>query len=90
MGSDGMTIDREGNDYLTGYGVTVFNKEGNKIAFIAIPEQWTANVRIGGKDRDSLFITASTGFYSIKLRVKGAYRAPISSSLPATRAYGHT
>jgi sugar lactone lactonase YvrE len=28
MGSDGMTIDTEGNVYLTGRGVTVFDKSG--------------------------------------------------------------
>ena len=31
MGSDGMTIDNEGNVYLTGKGVTVFNPEGKQI-----------------------------------------------------------
>ena len=32
MGSDGMTIDSEGNVYLTGHGVTVFDKAGKQIA----------------------------------------------------------
>ncbi len=73
MGSDGMTIDSDGNIYLTGQGVTVFNREGNKISTISVPEEWTGNVCIGGKDRKTLFITASTGLYAIKLRVKGAY-----------------
>ena len=34
MGSDGMTIDNEGNLYLTGNGVTVFNSGGEKIEHI--------------------------------------------------------
>ena len=71
MGSDGMTIDKEGNVYLTGRGVTVFNSKGEKIQQIDVDESWTANVCFGGKDRDTLFITASTGFYAIKMRVKG-------------------
>ena len=71
MGSDGMTIDREGNVYLTGRGVTVFDSKGEKIQQIDVDESWTANVCFGGKDRDTLFITASTGFYAIKMRVKG-------------------
>jgi gluconolactonase len=71
LGSDGMTIDEENNLYLTGRGVTVFNKEGQKIEHIAIDEPWTANVCFGGKDRQTLFITASKGLYSIRLRVKG-------------------
>jgi gluconolactonase len=71
-GSDGMTIDSEGNLYLTGRGVPVFDKTGEKIEQIDVPEGWTANACIGGKDRQTLFITASKGFYSIALRVKGA------------------
>ena len=72
MGSDGMTLDSEGNVYLTGKGVTVFDKTGSKIEHIEVPEPWTANVCIGGKDRQTLFITASKCLYSIRLRVKGA------------------
>jgi gluconolactonase len=71
LGSDGMTIDAENNLYLTGRGVTVFNRDGQKIEHIAIDEPWTANVCFGGADRQTLFITASKGLYSIRLRVKG-------------------
>jgi len=71
LGSDGMTIDTEGNVYLTGKGVTVFDKTGKQIDHLDIPEPWTANVTFGGKDRDLLFITASTSLYGAKLRVKG-------------------
>jgi gluconolactonase len=71
LGSDGMTIDNEGNVYLTGRGVTVFDKTGKQIEQIAVPEGWTANVTFGGKDRDLLFITASKSVYGVKMRVKG-------------------
>jgi len=71
MGSDGMTIDNQGNVYLTGKGVTVFDKDGKQIEVIAVPESWTANVCIGGKDRKSLYITASDSLYSIRLKVAG-------------------
>jgi gluconolactonase len=73
MGSDGMTIDTKGNLYLSGNGVTVFDKTGKKLGNIPVPEKWTANVCFGNKDRKSLFITASTGLYRIKTSVKGAY-----------------
>jgi gluconolactonase len=72
LGSDGMTIDEEGNVYLTGKGVTVFNRSGSQIAHIEVNEPWTANVCFGGKDCRTLFITASTGFYGIHMRVKGS------------------
>ena len=72
MGSDGVTLDAEGNLYLTGRGVHVFNKSGKKIEHIAVPERWTANVCFGGRDMHTLFITASKGLYGLKMRVKGA------------------
>jgi len=66
MGSDGMTIDDEGNVYLTGQGVTVFNPKGEKIAHIPVEAGWTANVCFGGKDRKTLFITASEKVYKCR------------------------
>jgi gluconolactonase len=75
LGSDGMTIDAEGNLYLTGKGVTVFDKTGKQIDHIDVPEKWSANVCFGGKDHQTLFITASESLYSIQLRVKGANSA---------------
>ena len=72
MGSDGMTIDSAGNVYLTGKGVTVFDRTGKQIEHIAVEEPWTANVCFGGKDRHTLFITAGKSFYGIHMRVQGA------------------
>jgi len=71
MGSDGMTIDNKGNIYLTGKGVTVFNKKGEKIAHIPVEAPWTANVCFGGADRKTLFITASENLFSLRMRVRG-------------------
>jgi gluconolactonase len=71
-GSDGITLDSEGNLYLTGRGVMVYNKDGKLIERIQINEPWTANVSFGGKDKKTLFITASKGLYAVKTRVKGA------------------
>jgi gluconolactonase len=71
MGSDGMTIDSEGNIYLTGKGVTIFDRTGKQIGNIAVPEEWTANVCFGDPDMKSLFITASKGFYRMRMKVMG-------------------
>jgi gluconolactonase len=78
LGSDGMTIDDRGNVYLSGRGtgtngtgVTVFDKTGKQIEHIDVPERWTANVCFGGKDRQTLFITASKGLYGLRMNVKG-------------------
>lgn len=69
-GSDGMTIDQQGNVYLTNKVVSVFNSKGENIARIEVPEQ-PSNVCFGGKKRNILFITARTSVYTLKMRVKG-------------------
>ncbi|MFH5832901.1 SMP-30/gluconolactonase/LRE family protein [Halalkalibaculum sp. DA384] len=71
MGSDGMTIDEQGNIYLTGDGVTIFNKAGRQVEHIPVPENWTANVTFGGSDRQTLFITASRSVYTLQMNVEG-------------------
>jgi gluconolactonase len=75
LGSDGMTIDTDGNLYLTGKGVSVVGPDGKTVDQIDVPEDWTANVSFGGPDHRTLFITASKGLYAIRLRVRGANAA---------------
>ena len=72
LGSDGTTLDTEGNLYLTGKGVSVFDTEGRRVGQVDVPEPWTANVSFGGRDHRTLFITASKGLYAIALRTQGA------------------
>jgi gluconolactonase len=60
--------------YLTGNGVTVFDASGKKVRQIDVPERWTANVCFGGNDMKTLFITAGTGLYAVKMNVRGAAR----------------
>ncbi len=74
-GSDGMTMDEDGDIYVTGHGVWIFDKKGEQIGHIDVPEAWTGNLCFGGPDRKTLFITASKSFYSIRMRVKGANAA---------------
>ncbi|RRQ47532.1 SMP-30/gluconolactonase/LRE family protein [Maribacter algicola] len=73
MGSDGMTLDKKGNVYLTGQGVTVFDKSGKQIEHIDVQENWTANVTFGGPKKDLLFITAMDAVYTLQMNVKGAH-----------------
>ncbi len=73
LGSDGMTIDADGNLYLTGRGVTIFDKDGVKIGTVPVSENWTSNVCFGGADRAWLYITASAHVYRIRTRVRGAH-----------------
>lgn len=71
LGSDGMTLDNRGNVYLTGDGVTVFDKSGKQIKHIEVPEKWTANVTFGGPNQDILFITAMDAVYTLEMAVHG-------------------
>jgi plastocyanin len=66
-----MTLDNQGNLYLTAGTVLVFNPQGKKIADIPFPER-PSNVCFGGKDGKTLFVTARTGFYSLDMKVAGA------------------
>ena len=70
-GSDGMTVDNQGNLYLTGVGVTIYNASGLKMGNIAVPSDWVSNVCFGGKDRKTLFITASESVYTLQMQVRG-------------------
>jgi len=69
-GSDGMTIDSEGNIYLTGKVVSVYDSKGNKVETIEVPER-PSNLCFGGPDKQTLFITARTSLYSLRMRVRG-------------------
>ena len=71
MGSDGMTIDDAGNVYLTNHGVTAFDRTGKQVLHIEVPEDWTGNICFAGKDRQTLFITASKSIYAIRTRTHG-------------------
>jgi len=73
LGSDGMTLDNQGNVYLTGDGVTVFNKNGVQILHIPIAEKWTANVTFGGQEQNILFITAMDAVYTLEMKVNGVH-----------------
>ncbi len=69
-GSDGMTLDEHGNVYLTTDVVLIYNPAGQKIETIQIPER-PANICFGGKQNQTLFITARSSLYYLEMRVKG-------------------
>ncbi|KQN35259.1 gluconolactonase [Pedobacter sp. Leaf41] len=69
--SDGMTLDSNGNIYVTGKGVNIYKPTGEQIGHINIPEEWCGNLCFGGKNKNILFITASKSLYKIVTTVKG-------------------
>ena len=70
-GSDGMTLDERGNLYLTTRGeVVIHDVSGRLVRRIGMPESPT-NVCFGGKDGRTLFITARTSLYALRMQVRG-------------------
>jgi gluconolactonase len=68
---DGMKLDSQGNVYCCGPGgIHVFSPEAVDLGVIRVPE-YTANMAFGDDDLRSLYITASTSVYRIRVRVPG-------------------
>jgi gluconolactonase len=68
---DGMKIDSSGNVYSCGPGgIHVFAPDATCLGVIKVPE-YTANFCWGDDDLKSLFITASTSVYRIRVAVSG-------------------
>ncbi|MFB2970849.1 SMP-30/gluconolactonase/LRE family protein [Aerosakkonema sp. BLCC-F183] len=68
---DGMKVDVQGHIYCTGAGgVWVFDREGNHLGTIVTPEQ-PANCAWGDRDWQSLYITAQTSVYKIRVNIPG-------------------
>lgn len=70
-GPDGLRVDKKGNIYGSGPGgVWIISPEGKHIGTIKVPER-VSNVAWGDKDGKTLYITASTSLFRIKLKVPG-------------------
>lgn len=68
---DGMTLDQAGNIYCTGPGgVWVIDALGNHLGTIVTSEQ-PANCAWGDEDYKSLYITATTSIYKIRVTIPG-------------------
>jgi gluconolactonase len=70
-GGDGCTIDTKGNLYVTStIGIQVFDPTGKFLGYIAFPEQ-PANVTFGGTDMKTLYVTARTSLYTVRMEATG-------------------
>jgi len=68
---DGMKVDVEGRVYCTGPGGTwVFTPDGARLGIIRTPEV-PANLAFGGPDLRTLFLTARSSVYTLRVRVPG-------------------
>ncbi|MFW5697557.1 MAG: SMP-30/gluconolactonase/LRE family protein [Fimbriimonadaceae bacterium] len=70
-GPDGMRVDVNGNIYCTGSGgIHVFSAKGDRIALIQTPET-PANCTFGDEDGKTLYITARTSLYKVRVENEG-------------------
>jgi gluconolactonase len=70
-GGDGVAIDTKGNLYVaTRLGLQVFDPSGKALGVLEFPEQ-PANVKFGGKDRKTLYVTARTSVYTVSMEATG-------------------
>jgi len=68
---DGMSVDREGRLYITTYrGITILQGDGRWLGLLDVPEH-PANCTFGGKEYETLFITARTSLYGIEMATRG-------------------
>lgn len=69
---DGLKVDRQGNVYAAGPGgLLVLSPEGRHLGTIKFSEQ-PANLAWGDADRQTLYVTARTGLYRVRLSIAGA------------------
>jgi gluconolactonase len=68
---DGIKVDKNGNLFVTGpKGIWVWDPQGNHLGTIVMPEQ-PANLTWGDKDYRTLYITATTSVYRLRVKTEG-------------------
>jgi gluconolactonase len=68
---DGMKVDQKGNVYCTGPGgVWIMSPDGKHLGTVKAPEI-PANLAFGDSDGKTLYLTARTGLYRIRLKIAG-------------------
>jgi gluconolactonase len=71
VGLDGIKVDEQGNVYVSAPGgVWILSPEGKPLGRIVPPEH-DANFTFGDADGKSLYLTASTGLYRVRVNVPG-------------------
>jgi gluconolactonase len=68
---DGMKVDSEGRIFCTGAGgLWVFEADGTPLGLLRLPEI-PANLAFGGRDLKTMFLTARTSVYALRVKTPG-------------------
>jgi sugar lactone lactonase YvrE len=85
-GADGMTVDTQGNLYVTTQvGLQVCDQAGRVNGIISKPQRaWLSNVVVGGPNLDELYVTCNDKVYKRKTKAKGvlSFQQPIQPPTP--------
>ena len=73
---DGMKVDEKGNLYVTANGVAIYSPQGKHLTTIEIPET-PANAAFGDGDMMTLYVTARTSVFRLRLPLKGSVQYPV-------------
>jgi hypothetical protein len=66
QGEFGSAVDQKGNLYVADGDIYIFDSKGNKTGRIEVPERPSA-IQFGGREGNTLFITARSSFYCVNL-----------------------
>ncbi len=84
-GADGLCVDRDGRLYVaTRMGVQVCDQAGRVNVILPLPSPRVTNLRFGGEDFSTLFVTCGDRVYKRAMKVKGAnaFEPPIKPAAP--------
>jgi gluconolactonase len=92
LGGDGLAVDTNGNLYLTKpslKAIQVVSPEGKTLGLIAFPEE-PSNCTFGGKDLKTLYVTAQSSLYAVKMEATGHRFGATRSEEPLPEAWDYT
>ncbi|MCE9567913.1 MAG: SMP-30/gluconolactonase/LRE family protein [Planctomycetes bacterium] len=92
LGGDGLTLDTRGNLYLTKpslKAIQVVSPEGKTLGLIEFPEE-PSNCTFGGKDLKTLYVTAQSSLYTVKMEATGHRFGATRSEEPLPEAWDYT
>ena len=67
-GGTSVINDKEGNVYIASGQVYIYDRDGNQIGLLELPER-PGSLAFGGPDRKTLFIGARSSLYSIRTKI---------------------
>jgi gluconolactonase len=68
---DGMKVDEKGNLYVAAKAIAVYSRDGKLLGKIEIAET-PSNCAFGDADLETLYVTARTSVFRVRLNVKGS------------------